>query len=197
MKGAKRAFDIVASVCALACIAPFAPFIAAAIAIESGFPVIVALRRVSGGKVVRVYKFRSMVRGAETKKDALRDLNERDGPFFKMAHDPRVTKIGKILRKLRIDEFPQFINVLKGELSVVGPRPHEPEEVMHYPKEFAHIPFAQAGVTGLSQISGASSLLYREELVLDARYLEHVSLWSDIKILVKTVLVFFTDPTGI
>ncbi|OGG37754.1 hypothetical protein A2110_02115 [Candidatus Jorgensenbacteria bacterium GWA1_54_12] len=155
------------------------------------------MRRVSGGKVVRVYKFRSMVRGAETKKDALRDLNERDGPFFKMAHDPRVTKIGKILRKLRIDEFPQFINVLKGELSVVGPRPHEPEEVMHYPKEFAHIPFAQAGVTGLSQISGASSLLYREELVLDARYLEHVSLWSDIKILVKTVLVFFTDPTGI
>lgn len=194
----KRVFDIVGALCGLFFILPFVPFIALAIAIESGFPVFIKLERVSGGKVIKVYKFRSMIVGAEKMKSQLLHLNERsDGPFFKIKNDPRLTRIGKLLRKFRLDEFPQFLNVLKGELSLVGPRPHEPEEVRIYPPELRMLQFAKAGLTGLSQVSGASGLPFQRELELDFSYLGNQSLWTDIKILFKTVLIFFSDPTGI
>jgi len=125
-------------------------------------------------------------------------LNERnDGPFFKMKNDPRVTRVGRILRKYRIDEFPQLINVLKGELSLVGPRPHEPEEVIHYPGEYKHLILAKAGVTGYSQINGASSLPFLKELALDDYYVQNQSPFLDAKIIAKTVLIIFTDPTAV
>jgi len=194
----KRIVDIISSIFGLIFILPFLPFIAFAIVIESGFPVLVKLDRISEGKIIKVYKFRSMVRGAHAQKSALLSMNERtDGPLFKMKHDPRITKVGRFLRALRIDEFPQFLNVLKGELALVGPRPHEPEELAQYPNEFKHIQYARAGLTGLSQVSGASSLSFMRELELDSYYIKHPSLWFDITILWKTVWVFFSDPTGV
>lgn len=194
----KRLFDIVGALAGLVFILPFTPFIALAIVCEDGFPVFVRLERISKGRIIKVLKFRTMVRGAHARKAELTYLNERrDGPFFKIRNDPRLTKVGVWLRKLRVDEFPQFWNVLTGDLALVGPRPHEPEEVAHYPSEFQRLRFAKAGLTGLSQVMGASLLSFRKELEYDLYYLEHRSFWLDVKILFKTVLIFFTDPTGV
>lgn len=193
----KRFFDMVGAILGLLFILPFTPFIALAIVLESGRPVFVKLDRISKGKVIKVYKFRSMIQGAHETKKNLMHLNERNGPFFKIKDDPRLTRVGKFLRKFRLDEFPQFLNVLAGELSLVGPRPHEPEEVAQYPPKFKKLYFVKAGVTGLSQVSGASALPYYKELELDLYYVEHQSFWLDFKILLKTVWIFFTDPTGV
>jgi lipopolysaccharide/colanic/teichoic acid biosynthesis glycosyltransferase len=194
----KRISDIVGSLAGLIFILPFSPFIALAIILEDGRPVLVKIDRISEGKIIGVYKFRSMIRGAHGMKSSLKGLNERkDGPFFKIKDDPRLTKTGKFLRKLRVDEFPQFLNVLKGELALVGPRPHEPGELAAYPEEFRKLYFAKAGLTGLSQVSGASALPFRKELELDLYYMEHQSLWLDLKIILKTVWIFFSDPTGV
>lgn len=177
---------------------PFFPFIALAIKLESPGPMIIRLERISRGRTIKVYKFRSMVKDAQKLKPALAKLNERrDGSFFKIKNDPRVTKVGRLLRKFRIDEFPQLINVLKGELSLVGPRPHEPGEVSGYPPEFKGLIFAKAGVTGLSQVSGASSLPFLKELTLDSYYLKNQSFWLDLKIIIKTILILFFDPTAV
>lgn len=195
---AKRIFDILGALCGLLFILPFTPFIAFAIWREDKGPVFVGLPRVSEGKVITVWKFRTMVVGAREMKKDLMDRNERaDGPFFKMKEDPRLTKIGKFLRMLRVDEFPQFWNVLTGELALVGPRPHEPEEMLAYPPEFKKLYYAKAGLTGLSQVMGASALPFRKELAYDEEYLADQSLLLDLKILLKTVLIFFTDPTGV
>lgn len=195
---AKRILDIVGALCGLIFIMPFLPLIALAIWWEDHGPVFVGLPRVSRGKLVTVWKFRTMVPGAAAMKRGLEARNERaDGPFFKIKDDPRLTRVGKFLRMLRVDEFPQFWNVLVGDLALVGPRPHEPEEVAAYPPGFAHLTSAKAGLTGLSQVMGASGLPFMKELEYDAAYLAEYSLWFDIKILAKTVLIFFTDPTGV
>lgn len=198
LSAGKRIFDIIGSLAGLLFILPFFPFIALAIIFEGGRPVLVKLDRISEGKIIKVYKFRSMVKNAPEMKKRLMNLNERkDGPFFKIKNDPRLTKVGKILRKFRLDEFPQFINVLKGELSLVGPRPHEPEEIFQYPPEFKKLAMAKSGLTGLSQVMGASGLPFLKELEYDQYYVEHQSLWLDLKILLKTVWIFFSDPTGV
>jgi len=161
-------------------------------------PVLIKLDRVSNGKIVGVYKFRSMVVGAEKQKKDLLKLNERnDGPFFKIKNDPRITKAGRFLRRTRIDELPQLINVLKSELSLVGPRPHEPEELFAYPREYRELLSAKTGLTGLSQVNGASGLPFLKELEYDKYYLENQSFWFDAKILFKTLVIFLTDPTGV
>lgn len=194
----KRIFDVIAGSVALVCTLPFYPFVALAIVLESGFPVFVSLERVSEGKRTKVYKFRTMVPGAHAMKQKLMEKNERaDGPLFKMRNDPRVTRVGRTLRRLRIDEFPQVVNVLQGRLALVGPRPHEPEEVANYPEAFRHITRSRGGLTGLSQVSGASSLPFEEELALDAHYLADQSVWKDLVILGRTFWVFFSDPTGV
>ncbi len=193
----KRILDILGSVLGILFILPFTPFIALAIILETGQPVLIKLDRVSKGKVIKVYKFRSMVQGAHETKKNLAHLNERDGPFFKIKDDPRLTRTGKFLRKFRLDEFPQFLNVLGGSLSLVGPRPHEPEEVAKYPPKFKKLYFAKSGLTGLSQVSGASALSYYKELELDFYYIEHQSFLLDFKILLKTAWIFFSDPTGV
>lgn len=194
----KRALDIFGSILGLLFILPFTPFIALAIFLDGGLPIIVSLSRVSEGRVIKVFKFRTMIPGAHEFKKDLMHLNERkDGPFFKIKDDPRLTRVGKFLRKFRLDEFPQFINVLKGDLAFVGPRPHEPEEVEQYPKEFQKLRFAKAGLTGLSQINGASALPFRRELELDLFYIENPSIFRDLKIIFKTVWIFFSDPTGV
>ncbi|MEK7192000.1 MAG: sugar transferase [Patescibacteria group bacterium] len=195
----KRIIDIIGASLGLLAIAPLMPFIAISIKLNSRGPVMVKLDRVSGGKIFKAYKFRSMLDKSHAMKfGALEKLNERkDGPFFKIKNDPRITTVGKVLRKLRIDEFPQLINVLRGEMSLVGPRPHEPNEVIHYPPEYQHLILARSGVTGLSQTNGASGLPFLKELELDSDYVKNPSLWKDVKILAKTLKITFFDPTAV
>jgi len=194
----KRIVDIIGSLVGLFFFTLSFPFVGLLIKFETRGSILVKLERVSEGRVVQVYKFRSMVQGAHTLKPSLQHLNERgDGPFFKIKDDPRLTRIGKLIRKFRIDEFPQFINVFKGELSLVGPRPHEPNEVQSYPSEFQPLLEARAGITGLSQVSGASSLPFLKELELDQYYLLHQSFWLDLKIMAKTIGILFFDPTAV
>ncbi len=193
-----RLLDILGASVGLLITVPFYPLISWAIQVESQGPAVIRLDRVSKGKKIRVFKFRSMYDGAHGMKPVLKVLNERtDGPFFKMAKDPRVTKVGRLLRKFRIDELPQLINVLKGDMALVGPRPHEPGEVIHYPGEYKHLIMAKAGLTGLSQISGASGLPFLKELELDSHYVKNKSLALDAKILVKTAAIMFSDPTAV
>lgn len=194
----RRIFDVVGASIGLLFSLPLWPIIALAIKAESRGAVLVKLARVSEGRTIFVYKFRSMVNGAHARKPALAHLNERtDGPLFKMKNDPRLTRVGKRIRKFRLDEVPQLVNVLKGELALVGPRPHEPEEVAQYPAAFAYLARARAGVTGLSQVSGASSLPFKKELEYDAYYLRNRSFAMDVKIICKTILILFSDPTAV
>ena len=193
----KRLLDLAGAAAGLLLITPFILFISLAIKLDSRGEVLIRLPRVSEGKIIKVYKFRSMVKGAHKMKIDLVELNERDGYFFKMKSDPRVTRVGKVLRRFRIDEFPQLLNVLTGELALVGPRPHEPEEVAHYPDEYKELLLVRAGVTGLSQVNGASSLPFLRELELDKFYSENVSPKMDIKILGKTAAILFFDPTAV
>lgn len=193
----KRVLDISGALVGLFVILPFVPLIALAIKLDSRGGVFIRLPRVSEGKIIRVYKFRSMVKDAHKMKANLMEFNERDGYFFKMKHDPRVTRTGRVLRRFRLDEFPQLINVLTGELALVGPRPHEPEEVVHYPEAYKRLLLTRSGVTGLSQVKGASSLPFLEELELDSFYSRNVSLAMDLKILGRTAVIFLSDPTAI
>ena len=194
----KRIFDVVVAIMGLVLIFPLTPLILIAIKLESRGPVIVKLERISEGRRIRVYKFRSMVKDADSMKESLAHLNERkDGPLFKIKHDPRLTKVGKFLRKFRLDEFPQLINVLRGELAIVGPRPREPREAEQYPEEYKRILEARQGVTGLSQVNGASSLAFAKEIELDKSYTENITFIGDLKILFKTIAILFFDPTAV
>ncbi len=194
----KRLIDILGATAGIAIILPFLPFIALAIKAESRGPVFVRLKRISRGKVFDLYKFRTMIEGAHGLKQSLLDRNERrDGPFFKIKNDPRVTRVGKVLRRFRIDEWPQFINVVKNDISLVGPRPYEPQEAEAYPKEYAHLPRAQAGITGLAQISGSSTLSFKKTLELDDWYINNHSLAIDLKIIAKTAMIALFDHTAV
>ncbi|MBI2010699.1 MAG: sugar transferase [Candidatus Colwellbacteria bacterium] len=194
----KRITDISGGLIGLLILIILTPFIGLAIKLDTPGEIIVKLDRVSRGRTVRVYKFRSMVKGADKMKNNLLALNERnDGPFFKMKNDPRVTRVGRVLRRFRIDELPQLINVLKGDLALVGPRPHEPGEVIYYPGEYKNLIMARAGVTGLSQVSGASGLPAARELELDQFYLDNISLGLDFKIILRTFAILFFDPTAV
>lgn len=196
--GLKRGLDLLGSIVGVGLFAATYPIVALAIKLDSKGPVLVSLDRVSRGKTIKLYKFRSMMDGAAEKKEFLQPFNERaDGPFFKMKHDPRLTRVGKVIRKFRLDEVPQFINVLRGDLSLVGPRPHEPVEVAQYPTEYSFLTWHKAGITGLSQVNGASSLSFKKELELDAYYTKNVSLALDIKVIAKTLAIFLFDPTAV
>lgn len=195
----KRIEDIIGAIVGITLFLPLVPFIIIAIKFEHPLsPALVKLPRVSEGRVVNIYKFRNMIPSADKMKSKLNHLNERtDGPFFKISNDPRVTKVGRVLRKFRLDELPQLINVFRGELSLVGPRPHEPQEVNKYPDEYKHIALHRAGATGLSQVNGASSLPFLKELDLDSRYIEKMSLLTDTKVILKTLGILFTDPSAV
>jgi lipopolysaccharide/colanic/teichoic acid biosynthesis glycosyltransferase len=194
----KRTIDIILGFLGLLVFLILFPFVSLLIFLDSGWPVLVVLDRVSTGKKIKVWKFRSMVLDAQLRKSELQALNERSGgPFFKIKHDPRVTKSGRVLRKYLLDELPQFWNVLKGDISLVGPRPHEPGEVAKYPMQYRHLPLAKAGLTGLSQVSGASELSAEREMELDDFYLKHQSLILDLKIIFKTLFIFAFEHKGV
>lgn len=142
------------------------------------------------GKKFKMYKFRSMVTDAEEKLEQLLQYNETTGAMFKMKHDPRVTKIGRLVRKTSIDELPQLLNVLKGEMSLVGPRPPLPREVDLYTKYDKQRLLVTPGCTGLWQISGRSNIGFKQMVELDLFYIEHKSLLLDMKIILKTCFLF-------
>ena len=193
----KRIIDIGGSFIGLVLLFPVFLIIAFLIKLDSGGPVFVKLKRVSQGKEFLLYKFRSMIKNAPELKPGLMQFNERkDGPLFKMKNDPRITALGRILRKYRLDEFPQLFNVLKSEISLVGPRPHQPDEIAQYQRHHKKLLAIRPGITGLAQVSGSSDLEFEEEVKLDTFYIEHWSLFLDIKILFKTILVIFTDPSA-
>lgn len=186
----KRTIDIFSSLLGLIILSPFFLALAVAIKLDSAGPVFAKLERVSWGKTFYLYKFRSMVKNAEELKKKLLQYNERTGPLFKIKDDPRITKIGKFIRRTRLDEFAQLINVLKGEMSLVGPRPHEMEEVAQYKKHHKKLLMIKPGITGLAQVNGSSDLDFEKEVKLDTYYIENWSLFLDVQILFKTLVVF-------
>lgn len=187
----KRVLDIALAIVALIPFAILYIVLAILIKRESPGPVLASLRRVGqGGREFNLYKFRSMIPGAHAQKESLQEKNERaDGPLFKLTDDPRVTNIGKFIRAWSIDELGQVINVLKGEMSFVGPRPHEPEEVAQYTNTQKRVLAVKPGITGLPQIFGRSGLSFAEEIKLDTFYLETWTIWLDIRIIVQTPFV--------
>lgn len=198
----KRIFDLTVALTGLIILSPLFLLIALAIKWDSAGPVFARIRqRVgSGGRPFYMYKFRSMVRNADQLKELLLPYNQREGgkgPLFKIRDDPRVTRVGRFLRRYRLDELPQLLNVLRGEMSLVGPRAHEPQEVAKYKKEQKFVLSVKPGITGLAQISGSSDLPFEEENKLDVFYIEHWSFWLDIKILLRTIFFLFRDRSAI
>lgn len=176
---------------ATALLAPFIAVTALAIKLDSRGPVFFRQIRIGrGGKPFTMYKFRTMHEGAEDELDAVASLNVHEGgTLFKIPEDPRVTRTGKILRKLSLDELPQLFNIVRGDMSLVGPRPPLPIEVAHYPDDLHRRFLVRPGLTGLWQVSGRSNLDPIESARLDAYYVEHWSAMLDTRILLKTVKV--------
>jgi len=196
----KRTVDIAGALVGLLVLLAVLPFVALAIRLESAGPIIIGLKRVrEGGQAFTLYKFRSMIKNAhELKFTVLKHKNERKhSPLFKIKDDPRITRLGRFLRRFRIDELPNFINVLQGEMSLVGPRPHEPEEVERYKKHHLQVLSIKPGVTGLAQISGSSDLPFDREVELDTYYIGHWSLILDLSILIRTITFVFTDKSAV
>jgi lipopolysaccharide/colanic/teichoic acid biosynthesis glycosyltransferase len=188
MVSLKRLFDFVLVIIG----SPFALIIAIpimmAIKLDSPGPIFYKQVRVGRwGKPFGCYKFRSMYVDADQDKKELMKQNEADEIVFKMREDPRVTRVGRIIRKLSIDELPQLFNVLKGEMSLVGPRPAVPEEVEYYKFDYLQRLETVPGITGLQQVSGRSDLEFKRWIELDLLYVQEQSLLKDIEILIKTI----------
>ncbi len=189
----KRLFDIFFSLCFLLFFSPL--FLVLAILIKKDSkdwkaPIFYISERVGrNGKIFLMWKFRSMEINADQKKNELQEQSHRDGPFFKMKNDPRITKIGKFLRKTSLDEFPQFINVLRGEMSVIGPRPHLSNEIEKYSSVQKRVLAMKPGISGLAQVSGRSDLSFDDEIFLDSFYMENSSFFLDAKIFFKTPFI--------
>lgn len=184
----KRAIDIVISVCALIIAAPLMSLVALAIWLDSPGPVFYCAERIGRrGSFFRCWKFRTMVANAEALQSTLLHMNERDGILFKAKHDPRITRVGRILRKYSIDELPQFFNVLCGTMSIVGPRPPVSREVSQYKLQHLRRLDVSPGITGLWQVESRQDPSFDQYISLDTYYVDHWSLWLDAKIMIRTV----------
>ena len=185
----KRLVDIVCSLLALVLLAPLFLVLMLLILLEDGRPFFFVQQRVGlNGRIFHFYKFRSMVKNAEQLMDQLIKQNESgDGVIFKMKRDPRITRIGGFLRRFSVDEFPQFFNVLKGDLAIVGPRPPVPREVAQYTLEDRKRLHVKPGLTCLWQIQGRSEIPFKEQVRLDLQYIQSQSLRKDFVIMLKTV----------
>ena len=184
----KRAMDLVLGGIIAIVALPLAALLAAAIRLDSSGPIIFKQTRVGmRGREFTVYKFRSMKEGAEEEQARLLEYNEAASPLFKIRDDPRMTRVGRFLRKTSLDELPQLFNVLRGEMSLVGPRPHIASEVAQYQDWQKQVLEAPPGMAGLSQASGRSQLSFDEQCLLDIYYIENWSPALDIKILLRTI----------
>jgi exopolysaccharide biosynthesis polyprenyl glycosylphosphotransferase len=183
----KRIFDIMGSAILLLLLSPIMLLIALLIKITDPGPVLYISKRVGlCGRLFNFLKFRSMYVDADGKKAELLSQNEREGPIFKMKNDPRVTPIGRFLRKYSLDELPQLINVFMGQMSLVGPRPPIAKEVLEYkPSDLERLRI-KPGITCYWQVMGRSNLTFDEWMELDKKYIRDMSLWTDLKILIKT-----------
>ena len=181
--------DIGASALGMALTMPLLPFIAIAIKLGSKGPVLYSQERCGlNGRRFTLYKFRTMYEGADRRLDEVAHLNEVEGPAFKARRDPRVTPVGRVLRRLSLDELPQLFNVLRGDMSLVGPRPPLPEEVERYERWQRRRLSMKPGLTGLWQVSGRAGLDdFSRWTALDLAYIDQWSLWLDLKILLKTI----------
>ena len=188
---AKRVLDIIGGIVGLILTGFFVIIIGPAIVIESPGPIFFSQTRIGkNGRRFKIYKFRSMYMDAEERKKELMEKNKMSGLMFKMDDDPRITKVGKFIRKTSIDEFPQFFNVLKGDMSLVGTRPPTEDEFKQYKARYKKRLAMKPGITGLWQVSGRSSITDFEDVVkLDVQYIENWSFGLDLKILIQTVLV--------
>ncbi|PGT82993.1 multidrug MFS transporter [Bacillus sp. AFS040349] len=194
----KRLSDIFGSLLGIIILSPLFLIIAIWIKMEDPKgPVIFKQVRVGKDeKEFYMYKFRSMVTDAEERLEDLLLLNEVSGAMFKMKKDPRITKVGKYIRKTSMDEFPQLLNVLKGEMSLVGPRPPLPREVKEYSLYDKQRLMVKPGCTGLWQVSGRNDLGFKEMVELDLKYVEERSCINDMKIICKTVKVIFSPNSA-
>ena len=185
----KRALDIVVSLTALILVSPLFLVVAVAVWIEDGGPVFFTQTRVGQfGRLFKMVKIRSMCLDAEQRlKELLAKNQHQEGVTFKLKDDPRITRVGKWLRKYSLDELPQLYNVLKGDMSLVGPRPPLPREVAMYSLAHRRRLATRPGITCLWQISGRSNIDFSGQVKLDVTYIENQSLWSDLKILLRTI----------
>jgi exopolysaccharide biosynthesis polyprenyl glycosylphosphotransferase len=190
----KRTIDIGCSLMGLIILSPLLIIISLLIKIESKGPVFFCQERVGRNKkTFRMYKFRSMVVNAEELKKKLVSQNEMSGPMFKMKEDPRVTKVGKFIRKTSIDELPQLINVLNGEMSLVGPRPSLPDEVVDFENWMMKRLEVKPGLTCYWQVSGRNDIEFEDWMKLDVKYVAERNTLTDIKLICKTFFVLFGD----
>ncbi len=193
----KRLIDVVCSFIGIILLIPLFIIIAIIIKTTSKGPVFFSQKRVGRyGKTFNIYKFRSMVVNAEELKEKLEKQNEMSGPMFKMKDDPRITKVGKFIRKTSIDELPQLWNVLKGDMSLVGPRPSLPKEVAQFENWMNKRLDVKPGLTCYWQVSGRNNIDFEDWMKLDIKYVNERSTWIDIKLIFKTVFVLFGDKNA-
>ena len=190
----KRFFDVIGALIGIILSVPIVAITAIPLLIESPGPLFFKQERVGmNGRIFKIYKLRSMYKDAEERKKELMKHNKMDGLMFKMDNDPRITKVGRVIRKLSIDELPQFINVLKGDMSLVGTRPPTVKEFEKYENRHKRRLSMRPGITGMWQVSGRSNINDFEEVVkLDCEYIDNWNIWLDLKILLKTVKVVLT-----
>lgn len=194
----KRAMDIIGSLCGIILLSPLLIIVALAIKIEDPKGSIFFSQQRCGkdNKLFPMYKFRSMVSNAEELLEELMEHNEMDGPVFKIKEDPRITRVGKFIRKTSIDELPQLFNILIGHMSIVGPRPAIPHEVAEYSHYHKQRLLVKPGLTCIWQVSGRNSIGFDEWMEMDLEYIEKRNLLMDIKLIFKTVGVLFGDENA-
>nr|WP_303213103.1 sugar transferase [uncultured Romboutsia sp.] len=194
----KRLIDIVGSLCGIILLSPLFLIVAVLIKLEDPKGKIFFAQERNGRypKTFKMYKFRSMVHNAEELLKDLMDRNEQTGPVFKINDDPRITKVGKFIRKTSIDELPQLFNVLKGDMSLVGPRPPIPREVEQYNSYQMQRLAVKPGLTCIWQVSGRNNIGFDEWVEMDIEYIKTRNLWLDIKLIFKTVGVLFGDDNA-
>lgn len=193
----KKIIDLLGSIIGLILLSPILIITAIAIKLDSKGSVFFIQERVGKNEqVFNMYKFRSMVIDAEEKLYKLKDKNEMSGPMFKMKDDPRITKIGRFIRKTSIDELPQLFNVLKGEMSLVGPRPNLPREVIKFTDYQKNKFLAKPGLTCYWQVMGRNNIDFEDWIELDIKYIRKRNTWEDIKLIFKTVGVLFGDDNA-
>ena len=184
----KRTFDIVSSLCAMIVLSPVFLITALAIKIEDGGPVVFSQEGVGkDGRLFKMYKFRSMYVDAEDRLKELEEKNEADGPVFKIKNDPRITRVGRFIRKYSIDELMQLVNVFKGDMSVIGPRPALPREVAEYDDFAKRRLQVKPGLSCYWQVSGRSNIGFDEWMELDVKYINEMSFLTDMKIILLTI----------
>lgn len=193
----KRSIDVICSIMGLIALSPIFLIVSILIRLESKGEIIFKQKRVGlNGEEFEIYKFRSMVANAEELKEKLAEENEMSGPMFKMKDDPRITKVGKFIRKTSIDELPQLINVVKGEMSLVGPRPSLPKEVAEFEEWMNERLLVKPGLTCYWQVSGRNNIDFEDWMKLDIKYVRERNFWLDIKLILKTILVLFGDENA-